>query len=143
MIPIKNDGATTRYIGGRAILPGETVVFDESQVPGLADPPAPAAPPPVPDWIEMVARGSVASIEKAVLDLTDKDLTRLQDFEDSDAGLARKGVYAAIDKERMDRANFAEQLAQAKPEELAGLAEQYAGRQGFMRMIEARINPND
>lgn len=109
MIPIENRGASPLHIAGFVILPGETRILSEDLVPAHLRPKVQEEPVIVTDaLLDFVAR-SVGEIVKAMPDLPEEFLTRLQSVE-AGSLKPRKGVLDAIVKEKLRRADVREKL---------------------------------
>jgi len=142
MQPIKNTGSTVRYIGGRAVLPGETVLVDEAEVPGLKEP-DPVVEPVLQDadeFIEAILGGNVASVAKAMLNLLADELDALEQAELASEH-TRKGVLSAIDQERLARADFMAEVEQAEAGDLQGFLDEHSERKGFIEIVVGAISP--
>ena len=100
---ITNDTESPRFIGGRMIPPGETVVVDVEELPPEYRPEAvPPEPEPEVDRIVEIAAFKASLIVPILPDLSDEDLARLQSIETE--GSARKTVLEAIAGESLKRA---------------------------------------
>lgn len=115
-IPVTNNGKTTIYVGGRAIIPGETRCLPAHEVPAYLHPQAPEAqldsPPDVDADLGRILKCNVREVTAALPNLSDDHLALLARFEDKDhGGAGRKTVLEAIAAEqlgRADRAHLAE-----------------------------------
>nr|MBL8410819.1 hypothetical protein [Dechloromonas sp.] len=111
-IPIENTGSSPLYVGGKMIPPGETMTFEEEDLPAEHRPGATAEPEETPanPLAEILAR----SIAKAVLGLPDLSDTELKELELLEmAGGNRKGMLAEIMQETLRRAELAAALKSA------------------------------
>lgn len=111
-IPVTNTGKTTLYVGGRAIIPGETRCLPAHEVPHYLRPdqaePPPETPPDVDAELGQILRGNVREVIAALLALSDDHLALLATFEDKkNGGLNRKTVLEAIGAEQLRRASQA------------------------------------
>lgn len=106
-ISIYNDGDSPRYVMGRMIPPGETVVFAEDEAPPEYRAPAEAAAPEAGDdpllaWVNL----PIGKLALGIADLSDDDLTRLEGLEKA-KDKPRAGALAEIVAERLRRAEAA------------------------------------
>lgn len=109
MIPIENTTASPMHVAGFVILPGETRIFPKDSVPVHLHPKEAEAPVIVTDaLLDFVAR-SVGEIVKAMPDLPEEFMARLQGVEVASLK-PRKGVLDAIVKEKLRRADVREKL---------------------------------
>jgi hypothetical protein len=100
---ITNNGCGPLYVGGRMIPPGESLVFEEAELPPehrAAPEPEPEAPPP--DRLAEIAGLAVKVVIPILADLSDEDLARLKAIEE--AGQKRKSLLAEIAAVTLDRA---------------------------------------
>jgi len=123
-IPIENAGDSPLYVGGKMIPPGETMTFEEEELPAEHRPGTPAEPEQAP--ANPLADILALSIAKAVLglpDLTDDELKELELLEM--AGENRKGMLAEIMQETLRRADLAasRQAANGSEESIAESAD--------------------
>jgi len=112
---ITNTTPGPMYVAGRMIPPGETLVFDEADLP--PEHREEAAPPmeeiiadPVVELAEQNAKEVIAALEA----LPDEDLARLKAIESD--GKQRKTVLEAIDALMLDRAALALDADKTDPE---------------------------
>ena len=116
-VPIKNSGKTVMHVANVLIPPGETKVFDAADLPPHMQPargPAPLPTEPDDPLLELLDE-NVPEIVKAIQsrgadgtpELSNDDLIRLGEAEAN--GKTRKGLMNALDKERMRRADEAQQ----------------------------------
>ena len=158
--PITNHTANDMHVGAVVIPPGETKLFEESELPPHLRDRKPAAPPAVKpaDTILEILDGTVKEIEKAVEErdadghpvLSDDQLVRLKQAEEN--GNTRKGVIGAIDQEWLKRADemqkredlavFAEQLKAMPAEQLEQLKETHKEDPERLAAIEAQQSSN-
>jgi len=154
-VPVKNDGKTTRYVGGFAIPPGETRILPAASVPRhLHRAPTPVEPKEAPDtFVADTLDGTVDEIKAILPTITAEDLDVLETAEMDENGKNRKGVLNAIQEERLNRAANAE-LETFRSEvrtiltedELLTLAEQFEAddaRTGIiMEQMDTLANPS-
>jgi len=106
-VSITNDGDSPRYVMGRMIPPGETVVLAEDEAPPEYLAPAEEAAPAVAeDPLLAVSELSIGKMELGLPDLSDDDLTRLEALEKAKEK-PRAGALAVIVAERLRRAEAA------------------------------------
>jgi len=144
-IPIRNSSKTNPiYKAGRCIPPGETLVFDECELPGYRqnNPKAEIKAPPNP-LTEFLGQ-KVQQIISVIGEFTDDELAMLEQAEND--GKARKGVIEAIAVERLGRANasqeaeeFAVSLSEMEDEELLKQSDLVADDEGLKALVEAEI----
>lgn len=109
IIPIENTGKSTMYVNGAAIQPGETRVFNESDLPPYLRPKGDAivteeeAPP---DLIAELLKSNVPTITEALPNLTDEQLAHAAAIE-QDAKAPRKSLLEAMGAENLRRAELA------------------------------------
>lgn len=110
--PITNDKRSPLYVAGVCIQPGETRLFEESDLPPHLRNPAPARPPADagPDPRAEILKLSVSDFAEHIASrdgddayvVAEEDLEYLRGAEAS--GKARKGIFATIDEEILRRA---------------------------------------
>lgn len=106
-ISITNDGDSPRYVMGRMIHPGETLVFTEDEAPPEYRPEAEAKQAAVQeDPLLAIAELSIAKLEAGLADLADDELVRLEALEQG-KDKPRAGALAVITAERLRRAELA------------------------------------
>jgi len=112
-VPVTNHGNTNLHIGGKVIVPGDTLHIDERIVPPDLMPETPAEEQPEKSadeiaaaaqfaLVEAIASGNVQSVVAELPALSDEDLTALEAYENANS--ARKGVLEAIAADRLRRA---------------------------------------
>lgn len=101
MIPVTNDGSTTRYVGSIAIQPGETREVPEHLVPAEASVEA-TADPTEDDAIAQILDHNVSTIIDMLPQFSGDELFRVELAETN--GAARKSLLKAIAEERLTRA---------------------------------------
>lgn len=115
--PITNHRATNMFVSGVVIPPGETKVFEETDLPPHLqgrDKPAPAPVEPA-DRVLQLLDQNVSEIIKAIEardangnpEVSDDEVLRLKQAEED--GKTRKTLMKAIDEEWVKRANDAQQ----------------------------------
>lgn len=159
-VPITNHGKTLMFVNNVAIPPGETKIFDESELPPHLRPAK--APTPLPaepeDRLLELLDGNVSDIVAAIAErgedgtpmLSDDELIRLGEAEAN--GKTRKSLMEALNKERVQRANeaqeredlavFAESLKDMDPEQLDELAKTHQEDPGKRGAIDHQRNLN-
>ena len=106
-VSITNDGDSPRYVMGRMIPPGETVVFAEDEAPPEYLAPAEdAAPEATADPLLAIAALAIGNLEAELKGLSDDDLTRLEALEKA-KDKPRVGALAVLTAERLRRAEAA------------------------------------
>lgn len=106
-VSITNDSDSPRYVMGRMIPPGETIVFAEDEAPpeylAPAEDPAPeAGDDPLLAWVNL----PIGKLALGLVDLSDDDLNRLEGLEKA-KDKPRAGALAEIVAERLRRAEAA------------------------------------
>lgn len=105
-VSVTNSNAMPIYVGAQMIPAGETRHFDEDQVPeNLRPVPEEAAPIAAPlDGMQALSEGKVSDITAALPSLSDADLERLGEIEQTKGDAARKTLLSAIAEETIKRA---------------------------------------
>lgn len=113
-IPVHNNTRMAMYVGATMIPAGETLHFDERDVPAHLRPAkaAEAAPEQAPDPMAELLADGVKKIEAKFPDLATADLEKLNALERA-AESPRKSLLAALDEELLNRA-IAEEEARGK-----------------------------
>lgn len=109
MIPIENRGTSPLHMAGFVILPGETRILPQHLVPPHLHPKEVDAPVIVTDALMDFVAQSVAYIVKAIPDMPEDFMNRLQGVEEGSLK-PRKGVLEALTKEKLRRADLREKL---------------------------------
>lgn len=106
-VSITNDGDSPRYVGGRMIPPGETVVFEEDEAPPEFRPAAEEEAVPAADD-QLAARSalSVRQLAEGLPEVSDEALDHLEALEKA-KDKPRAGALAEIVAERLRRAEAA------------------------------------
>lgn len=148
-VPVHNSGKHIMYVGGRAIPPGETRHIHHSLIPGHTghSEEAAEAKPEEPKGIADLVTGKVSEIKEAVPNLSDEDLQALQEAEK--AGAQRKGVFTAIEEERLKRAanphereaaEVQNMLPDLDDDELQQLLQDHADDDGVRSLVQDEID---
>lgn len=107
MTPISNHGKQPIFVGGRMIPPGETVPFEDHELPpeyrqeSMDEPVDGEVADPLLALIEL----SIAKLALGLPDLSDDELARLEGLEQAKEK-PRTGALAAITEERLRRAEL-------------------------------------
>ncbi|MDD2664368.1 MAG: hypothetical protein PHD19_11510 [Dechloromonas sp.] len=103
-IPVSNSGASAMFVGSAMVMPGETRLFDPSELPPEYRPVAAAvAEAAQDDPLLALADLSVAKLAVGLPDLSDDELVRLEAIEQAKEK-PRAGALAEIAAERLRRA---------------------------------------
>lgn len=111
---ITNDGKSPMYHGNTMIPPGESRLVE---VAGEAAAPTPAAGPTLPEQLAILLAGTIAVIKPELEGMTNEGLDLAYQLEE--AGLKRSTLLAAIDAERLHRADQRLQLEQQQQAQAA------------------------
>jgi hypothetical protein len=156
-VPIKNTGQTMMFVAGKAIPPGETLLFAPGELPPHLKPaPAMAAAPVQPaDAILALLDQKVSDVVAAIKErdeqgnpvLTDDQVLRMKQAEEN--GKTRKSLMKALDEEWLARAEakqaaedlavFTESLKDMPADQLKQMAETYKEDPDKLRAVEAAL----
>lgn len=114
-IPVSNTTAMPIYVGACMIPAGETMHFEESEVPDHLRPaPASAEAPAAPDNpIATLAKESIKTITAAFAEMSIEQIDALGEYEQQSEA-PRKGLLSAISEELLKRAAETELAAAIK-----------------------------
>lgn len=103
-IAVSNDGESPKFVGGRMIPPGETLLFEAHELPPeyREDAPETAADDEADPLAELI-KLSIAKLALGLPDLSDDELLRLEALEQAKE-TPRQGALAKILQERLRRA---------------------------------------